>query len=124
MAWPHTAVRRAALFLLVGIFSAGSLSAQSANPGLSRIALFEPAGHSNDPALAAVLSTVADSVELSLVVLQRYDVRRLPSADPAIDLPRVRAYCEANHIDQAILGSGAERTGRVRLPPAGVRPKI
>jgi hypothetical protein len=43
------------------------------------------------------------------VVLQRYDVRRLPPADPTQDLPRVRAYCETNHIDQAILGSGSER---------------
>ncbi len=45
-----------------------------------------------------------------LVVLRRYEVRRLPSADPDNDLAKVRSYCEANHIDQAILGSGSERT--------------
>ncbi len=57
-----------------------------------------------------MLSTVADSVELSLDVLQRYDVKRLPPADPSQDLTKVRAYCEANKIDQAILGSGSART--------------
>jgi hypothetical protein len=50
---------------------------------------------------------VADSVELSLDVLQRYDVSRLPPADPVKDLDRVRAYCQKNRIDQAILGSGS-----------------
>ncbi len=109
MKWFLAAVRRGTLLLLVGFIPVASLSAQSSNAALTRIALFEPAGHSSDPTLAAVLSTVADSVELSLVVLQRYDVRRLPPADPDTDLPKVRAYCEANHIDQAILGSGAER---------------
>src|SRR5208337_387231 len=73
--------------------------------------LFEPAGQKEDTALSAVLSTVADSVELSLEVLQRYDVRRLPPADPAKDLDRVRAYCQENRIDQAILGSGSARPG-------------
>jgi hypothetical protein len=72
--------------------------------------LYEPAGQKEDSTLAAVLATVTDSVELSLDVLQRYDVKRLPPADPAQDLPKVRAYCEANKIDQAILGSGAART--------------
>jgi hypothetical protein len=72
--------------------------------------LFEPAGQRSDTALAAVLATVADSVELSLDVLQRYEVRRLPPADPAKDLARVKAYCQANHIDQAILGSGSAKS--------------
>jgi hypothetical protein len=85
------------------------LFAQS-ETGRARIALYEPAGQKEDSTLAAVLATVTDSVELSLDVLQRYDVKRLPPADPAQDLARVRAYCEANKIDQAILGSGAART--------------
>ena len=71
--------------------------------------MFEPAGQKDDATLAAALSTVADSVELSLDVLQRYDVSRLPPADPARDLDRVRAYCQKNRIDQAILGSGSSR---------------
>jgi hypothetical protein len=50
-------------------------------------------------------------MELSLDVLQRYEVRRLPSADPAKDLDKVRAYCQENRIDQAILGSGSARPG-------------
>ena len=107
MEWCLTAVRRAAVALLVGASFLSSLSAQAASDpaGLTRIALFQPAGDSSNPALAAVLATV----ELSLVVLQRYDVRRLPSAGPDTDLPKVRAYCEANRIDQAILGSAGER---------------
>jgi hypothetical protein len=80
-------------------------------PSLTRIALFEPAGQKADATLVAVLSTVAESVELSLDVLQRYEVRRVASADPARDLERVRAYCQENRIDQAILGSGSARLG-------------
>jgi hypothetical protein len=111
MAWFLTPVRQAALAVLVGSSFLSSLSAQAAGSlaGLTRVALFQPAGDSSNTTLTAVLSTVADSVELSLVVLQRYDVRRLPSVDPDTDLPKVRAYCEANRIDQAILGSAAER---------------
>ena len=82
-----------------------ALDAQS-DTARARIALFEPAGQKSDAALTAVLDTVAESVELSLDVLQRYEVTRLPPADPAKDLARVRAYCQANRIDQAILGSG------------------
>src|SRR5208337_2229515 len=43
--------------------------------------------------------------------LDRYEVRRLPSADPVRDLEKIRSYCEANRIDQAILGSGSARKG-------------
>ncbi|HUJ73631.1 MAG TPA: PEGA domain-containing protein, partial [bacterium] len=70
------------------------------------IALFEPFGPKADTTLAAALSTVADSVELDLTCLQRFDVRRLPARDPARDMGSVRSYCRANRIDQAILGSG------------------
>jgi hypothetical protein len=38
----------------------------------ARIALFEPCGQTGDAAFTAALCTVADSVELSLVCLQRY----------------------------------------------------
>ena len=96
---------------LVFFFAAlvlSSLEAQSA-ANRARIALFEPSGQKSDAALTAVLTTVADSVELSLDVLQRYEVRRLPAADPAKDLARVKAYCQANRIDQAIMGSGSAR---------------
>jgi hypothetical protein len=78
---------------------------------LPRIALFEPAGLKSDSTLAAVLSTVADSVELSLVCLQRYEVKRLAPADPSRELQKIRAYCEGNRIDQAICGSGSARKG-------------
>jgi len=71
--------------------------------------LFQPAGQADDAALSAVLSTVAESVELSLAVLQRYEVTRLPAADPTTDLDKVRSLCRKDRIDQAILGSGAAR---------------
>jgi hypothetical protein len=101
-----------ALALLFATCPLSFLHAQAGgvpDAGHARIALFEPAGQKSDPVLAAVLSTVANSVEISLDVLQRYDVRRLPPADPEQELPRVRAYCQANRIDQAILGSGSAR---------------
>jgi hypothetical protein len=107
MAWNLNTVRRTAIALFVGLTFGVSLSAQSSS--LTRIALFDPVGNSKDSTLAAVLSTVTDSVELSLDVLQRYDVKRLPAADPSTGLDEVRAYCEANRVDQAILGSGAAR---------------
>jgi hypothetical protein len=87
-----------------------SLIAESALP-LPRIALFEPAGQKADATLAAILCTVADSVELSLACMQRYDVRRLAAADPSQELQKIRAYCEENRIDQAICGSGSARKG-------------
>ena len=102
-------MRRIALILLSATCFLSPLSAQS-DSGRARIALFEPAGQKSDAALTAVLATVADSVELSLDVLQRYEVRRLPPADPAKDLARVKAYCQANRIDQAIMGSGSAKT--------------
>jgi hypothetical protein len=94
--------------LLVATFFASALSAQSES-GRARIALFEPAGQKNDAALTAALSAVANSVELSLDLLQRYEVTRTPSANPETDLDQVRAYCRKNHFDQAILGSGNAR---------------
>ena len=100
--------KRIVLFLLFVIGGLLSLNAQS-EVSRARIALFEPAGGKGDAALTAVLATVADSVELSLDVLQRYEVRRLPPADPAKDLTRVKAYCQANRIDQAIMGSGSAK---------------
>jgi hypothetical protein len=106
----HLAKRRLALVLVVGTCFLSTLQAQS-DSGRARIALYEPAGQKRDTTLTAVLSTVADSVELSLVVLQRYEVRRLAAADPVRDMARVRAYCDKNHIDQAILGSGSARKG-------------
>ena len=102
--------RREALALTIGVVLASTAGAQS-NAGQARVALFQPAALTRDTSLEGVLAAMADSVELSLVVMQRYDVRRLPSADPQKDLPRVRAYCDANRMDQAILGSGAARTG-------------
>jgi hypothetical protein len=73
--------------------------------GRARIALFEPASAKPDATLSAVLAVVADTVELSLIVLDRWEVTRLP----AVDLPRVRAYCAKNRIDQAIAGSASAR---------------
>jgi hypothetical protein len=102
--------RRAGIALLAGLLLAAPLAAQSGSRApLPRIAVFAPAGHNEDAALSAALAAATQSIELSLVVLGRYDVQRLPPADPEQDLPRVRSYCEANRIDQAILGSGAER---------------
>jgi hypothetical protein len=106
----NTAARRITLLLLVATCFLPNLDAQSES-SRARIAMFEPAGQKEDTTLAAVLSTVADSVELSLDVLQRYEVRRLPPADPAKGLDQVRAYCQENRIDQAILGSGNARPG-------------
>jgi hypothetical protein len=106
----HLIVRRLALFLVTaGCFLV--LLGVEPDSGRARIALFEPSGQKNDVALSAVLATVADSVELSLDVLQLFEVKRLPTADPAKDLDRVRAYCQQNRIDQAILGSGSVRRG-------------
>jgi hypothetical protein len=101
-------MKRIVLVLFSAVCFLAPLSAQS-DSGRARIALFEPAGQRSDQALTAVLNTVADSVELSLDVLQRYDVRRLPPADPEKDLARVKAYCQANRIDQAIMGSGTAK---------------
>jgi hypothetical protein len=103
-------MRRIALILMAVSCFLSPLSAQS-DIGRARIALFEPAGGKGDVALTAVLTTVADSVELSLAVLQRFEVRRLPPADPATDLARVKAYCQANRMDQAIMGSGSAKAG-------------
>jgi len=105
-----SAIRRLTLTLIAACCSLLLLGADT-DSGKARIALFEPAGQKEDAALAAVLSTMASSVELSLDVLQRWEVRRLPAADPVKDLARVRAYCQANRIDQAILGSGSARAG-------------
>src|SRR5271157_1271861 len=102
--------RRLLTALVLGTCLLSTLGAQS-EAGKARIALYEPAGQKQDTALAAVLATMADSVEMSLVVLDRYEVRRLAAADPVRDLEKIRAYCEANRIDQAILGSGSARTG-------------
>jgi hypothetical protein len=98
-------------FWLVPVAHAQSDGASAAvsSSGRARIALFELAGQKSDAALTAVLNTVADSVELSLDVLQRYDVRRLPAADPEKDLARVKSYCQANRMDQAIMGSGSAK---------------
>ena len=96
---------------LIFILAAGScfVSQLCAEPDASRarIALFQPAAQKEDTTLTALLCTVADSVELSLDLLQRYEVRRLPPADLAKDLSRVRTYCQENRIDQAVLGSGS-----------------
>ncbi len=100
-------VRRLALVLIALSLVTASLSAQSQR---ARIALFEPCGQSADATLTAALCTVADSVELSLACLQRYEVKRLPAVDPTKDLDKVRAYCQANRIDQAIAGSGSARS--------------
>ena len=111
-AWGRTGARKLAFAFLFAVCGVSTLNAQSNTgnaTGRARIALFEPAGQKSDAALTAVLATVADSVELSLDVLQRYEVRRLPPADPAKDLARVKAYCQANRIDQAIMGSGSAR---------------
>jgi hypothetical protein len=100
------------LFLLLALaISLPSLLEAQAGTARARIALFEPFAQKNDPALASALITVADSIELSLDLLQLYEVRRLPSADPQTDLARVKAYCQDNRIDQAIMGSGSARAG-------------
>jgi hypothetical protein len=104
-----TAVRRLAFVLFVAACILPTLDAQSGT-NRTRVALYGPAGDKNDTTLSAVLSTVADSVELSLALLQRYEVIKLPAADPATALDEVRAYCRKNHIDQAILGSGSARS--------------
>ena len=101
--------RRFAAIVFFGAAILSGLHAQSAG-GRAQIALFAPMGQQDDAALSAVLSAVADSIELSLAVLQRYDVHRLPSVDPVQGLQTVRAYCTSNRMDQAILGSGAART--------------
>lgn len=105
-----TVSRRLTIAIVLGTCFLSLAEAQS-NSERARIALYEPVGQKEDTTLASVLSTLTDSVELSLVVLQRYDVRRLGSADPAQGLSEVRAYCEANRIDQAILGSGRAHPG-------------
>jgi hypothetical protein len=104
-------VRRLALALILMNCLLLPLSAQTqpAPTAKARIALFEPCGQTADAALAAALCTVADSVELSLVCLQRYEVRRVAAVDPTRDLDKVRVYCQANRIDQAIAGSGSAR---------------
>ena len=102
---------RRLIFVLVAGSCCLSLLHAEPDAGRARIALFQPASQKEDTTLAAVLCTVADSVELSLDVLQRYEVSRLAAADPARDMARVRAYCEKNRIDQAILGSGRARKG-------------
>jgi ankyrin repeat protein len=99
------------IFILVAGSCFLSLLGADLDAGRARIALFQPAGQEEDTTLAAALRTVADTVELSLVVMQRYEVRRLPPADPAKDLDHVRAYCQENRVDQAILGSGSARPG-------------
>ena len=104
------AKRRLALVFVMGTCFLSTTGAQSES-GRARIALYEPVGQQRDATLTAVLSTVADSVELSLVELQRYEVRRLAAADSVRDMARVRAYCEENRIDQAILGSGSAHKG-------------
>ena len=101
-------MRRLALVLIGLSVFAISLAAQG-QATRARIALFEPSGQNADATLTAALCTVADSVELDLACLQRYDVRRLPAVNPASELGKVRAYCRANRIDQAIIGSGSSR---------------
>jgi hypothetical protein len=102
-------IRRTWLALLVVGSCLSPLHAQS-SASQTRIALFQPSGPKDDAALTAVLNTVADSVDLNLAVLQRFEVTRLPAVDPAADLEQVRAYCRKNKIDQAILGSGSATT--------------
>jgi hypothetical protein len=101
-------VRRLSIVLIAGIFSLTALWSQ-AETGRARIALFTPTGQKTDATLTAVLDTMADSVELSLACLELYEVRRLPAADPVREMGKVRAYCQANRIDQAIVGSGSAR---------------
>ena len=103
------AVRRLALVLIALSFITASAAAQ-AQASRARIALFEPSGRSADATLTAALKTVGDSVELSLACLQRYEVQRLPAVDPASEMDKVRSYCQANRIDQAIAGNGSARS--------------
>ncbi len=79
--------------------------------GRACIALFEPVCAESDPALAAVLVALTDTVELSLACLDRYAIQRLPPADPSADLKRIRAYCAENRIDQAIGETASARKG-------------
>ncbi|MGA2642777.1 MAG: PEGA domain-containing protein, partial [Spirochaetia bacterium] len=108
---PRSVNPRRLFFILAAGCCFLSLLGAEPDAGRARIALFQPAGQKEDKTLAAVLCAMADCMELSLDVLQRYEVRRLPPADPAKDLERVCAYCQENRIDQAILGSGDERPG-------------
>jgi hypothetical protein len=105
----NATIQGLALVLLTGMCAISSLYAQ-ADAARTRIALYQPVAQKEDAALVGALSTVADSVELGLSVLQHYEVVRLPAADPAIDLDRVRADCRRNRIDQAILGRGEATT--------------
>ena len=77
----------------------------------ARIALFEPAALKADSSLKAILATVADTVELSLTCLDRYEIKRLPALDPTGELGKIRAYCKENRIDQAIGGNASVRKG-------------
>jgi hypothetical protein len=87
------------------------LSTLHAEPeaGRARVVLFEPAAQGADATLISALRAVADSMELSLACLGRYDVSRRPALDPAREIGRIRSYCEENRIDQAIAGSGVAR---------------
>ena len=104
-------VSQVALALLFASMTTAPLSAQTVAGNRTRVALFDLAGSSQDPAVQAVLSTMAQSIELSLIVLDRYEVRRVqPPADPETDMARVRSFCESNRMDQAVLGSGSEKS--------------
>jgi hypothetical protein len=92
-----------ALLLFLSVLA----GAQQQEGARARIALFEPAGAKADKTLSAVLTAVADTVELSLIVMDRYEVSRLPAADMKL----IRAYCAKNKVDQAITGSASAPKG-------------
>jgi hypothetical protein len=95
------------LLFILFIVPAGAQSRESR----ARIALFEPAALKADPALKAILSTVADTVELSLTCLDSYEIKRLPAVDPTSGLGKIRSYCKDNRIDQAIGGNASAKKG-------------
>jgi hypothetical protein len=99
------------LGVLVPLLFCVSLLGAEPQAGRARIALFEPSAPRADAALKAILATVADTVELSLTCLDTYDIKRLPAVDPTVDLKKIRAYCTANKIDQAIGGNASARKG-------------
>jgi hypothetical protein len=97
-------MRRVLLLLLLVPALAGAQGGE----GRARIAVFTPAAAGPDAGLAAV---VADTVELGLLCLDRWEVRRLGAADPSTELSSIRRYCTENRIDQAVGGTVSAREG-------------
>jgi hypothetical protein len=100
---------RASLVLVLLLAAVdGGLWAQE---GRARIALFGLEAGSAASSIKPVTDAVADTMALTLALLGRFEVIRLEEPDALADLAALREYCETNHIDQAIGGSGTARAG-------------